>query len=153
MCSSGDTPFFEYEITDRTVVKLHEEFHFSSSFRPSKRDINGIAIMKDNSPAEDRLRFSFYLNRIAPDNTISFLEFSTSVEVAMLSWKQHIDQTKYEYRRKLDTSADDLSGEKVLTEWKINFESMTNSLNVNTLLALKGAIKIKSTALCDRKGK
>lgn len=148
-----EEPLWRCEITERTVVKLHDEYHFSPRLNAVKRDINGNEITREKIHADERLRFSFYVNRIDADNNISFLEFATPVDIARMSWKQHIELTKYEYRRKLDSGGNSTTNNKnCITEWKVNFDSMAHSYNINTLLALKGAIKLKSTSPCERPG-
>lgn len=155
--SSGDEsdlPLFRYEITDRTVVKLHEEYYFlpSTKSKAVKRDSSGRPVTKESASADDRLRFSFYVNRMDTNDKMTFLEFSTPVEIAQLSWKQHIELTRYEYKRNLETGVDGEIDANRLTDWKVNFESLSHSYNVSTLLAMKGTVKLKSTALCERRG-
>lgn len=154
--SESEKPLFRYEVTDKTVVKLHDEYHFSASGKSplfsGKRDSSGRMIVKEITPVEEKLRFSFYVNQIDESNNLIFLEFATPVDIARLSWKQHIELTKHEYKREkeLGSFGDDPNR---ITQWKINYQSMDHSHNVNTLLALKGAIKLQSTALCPRRGK
>ena len=147
-----EKPLWRYEITERTVVKLHDEYHFSPRLKAVKRDLCGNEIVRDDIHSDERLRYSFYVNQIDANNNVSFLEFSTPVDVARMSWKQHIDLTKHEYRRKMEPGGNSASNKNSITEWKVNFDSMSHSYNINTLLALKGAIKLKSTAPCERAG-
>jgi hypothetical protein len=147
--SDVEALLFRYEVTERTVVRLYEERHFSAAASPScepKRDA-------DAAPEKDRLRFAFCVNQLHDKEGMedTFLDFATPLNIARMSWKQHIDLTKHEYKRKKDIGPFNFDPNR-MTEWKMNVESLDHAHDINTLLALKGAVKLKSTALCSHKG-
>jgi hypothetical protein len=176
----GKTPLFRYEITERTVVRLHEEGHFSAPAPPApapappsrgaKRDASGEPLPGQGqgqgggegeaAPRDERLRFAFYVNQLDDKGGgVTFLEFATPVDLGRLSWKHHIELSKHEYKRVrqreagLSLSPSDLGlSLNRIAEWKLSPESIAQGSahsSVSTLLALRGAVRLRSTALCS----
>jgi hypothetical protein len=166
-------PLALYEITDRTVVRLHEEFHhckpenksdtFDNSNTTTTTTISNTDTSnctKETVPEEKihigdhRLRYPFYVNRLDENNNLSFLEFSCDDEALRESWKNIIIDSKvlYKKERQVRIYGDDT---RRITKWIIDPEGIAESRSVGTLIgaaqAAGGGIKLKSSALCDRK--
>lgn len=155
-CTPASRPFgrplTRYEITDRTVVRLHEESrHLSVSSVKVVSGSGGDESSENSVQADDdRLRYSFYVNKLDDKNNVSFLEFSTASDEIRTTWKELMITTKKEYIREQEIRIYGNDTHR-LVKWKINRDSLSSSKNVSEMLSLTGLISMKSSTLLDRK--
>ena len=138
-------PLAKYEITDKTVVREHEEFHHNSL---APRRSEGEEAADGIYFGDPRLRYSFYVNKLDDNNKLTFLEFSCDTSEVRALWKEQMISTKKEYIREQEIKVYGTDTHR-LTSWKLDKQFLPRSPNILNLLKLE-EISMKSSALLSR---